>query len=196
MHVDFQNAFIRLAADAEFRGRFGKDATSTLQAYHLTSRERRALAGIPSEQLDRYAGALLAKRGREFAKVLPYTLEVCPNLVHRYRRWLATHPSPRAATVLAPGLAEALRALEPLGREVMSDPGEASYAADVFAFEALAQASRVDGEPRSWMCRFRADVLLRTLRTGVLPVDPEPAATRYVFTRDGVEFHPIPRGQS
>jgi len=191
MLSNFQNAFVRIAADQRFRDRFLIDPTRALAAYDLSARERLALCGISGSALSRYADALLSKRMRALAKAVPFTLRVCPSLPQRYRRWLAVNPAPRRVTVLPPGLAEALRSVEVLRAQIDRDAAEATYAGGVFAFEVFANASRLDARERETCSRHRLDVIFDTLRKGLLPMDPDVVPTRFIFGRDGVAWHSV-----
>lgn len=186
----FETAFVRLAADAALRARFEASPADALAAFDLTERERRALLGLDRRALARFAGSLLAKRVHELERALPLTLRVAPSVARRYRRWLETHPAPPTDGVLDPGVAEALRALAPLGAALRGDEGEAAYAADVLGFEVLARASAADGQVRRWRAAYRADRLVAELRQGVLPLDPEPAPTLFRFAADGARHRP------
>lgn len=191
MLSDFQNAFVRIAADQRFRDRFLVDPARALAAYDLSPKERQALCGVSRSALSRYADALLSKRVRALTKTVPFTLRVCPSLIQRYRRWLAVNPAPRRMTVLPPGLAEALRSVDALRAEIEHDQAEVGYAGDVFAFEVFTNASRLDARKRETCSRYRLDVIVDTLRQGLLPMDPDVAPTRFIFGRDGVAWRSV-----
>lgn len=188
----FQNAFVRIAADARFRERFLDDPERALAGFELSARERRALCGVSGSALSRFAESLLTKRVRQLATAVPLTLRVCPSLPQRYRRWLAVNPAPRGLTVLPPGLAEALRAVAALRKEIDDDAAEAGYAGDLLTFEVCGSSSRLDACERDMHSRYRIDVMVDPLRKGLLPMDPDVAPTRYVFRRDGVAWHSLP----
>lgn len=189
---NFQNAFVRIAVDRSLREAFLADPEDSLAPFELPERALRALADIPHDAFSRYAESLLTKRAREFRSAIPLSLSVAPSLVDRYRRWLAEHPAPKQMDVLPPGLREALRAAGPLARELREDPGEAAYAADVMALEVISAASRIDREQRILKARFRADLLLRSIRRGRLPVDPAPYECEFRVLGQTVDVRPTP----
>lgn len=183
----FQDAFVALAADARLRRRFAADRDAALADFALSARERAALVALPVDELERYARALVAKRWGEVARALPLTLRVAPSVGDHCRRWLADHPAPARDSVLPPGVAEAMRALGAL-RARLGDDREASYAADLLAFETLRAAARADGEPRTMRSRFAIHALADQVARKLLPIDPELAPTEVRFERDGVRW--------
>jgi hypothetical protein len=178
--VGFQDAFVALAADARLR----RDREAALAGSALDDRERAALRAVPDDQLERYAQSLVAKRWGELARVLPLTLRVAPGLAERYRAWALEHPATAHDTVLAPGVAEALRA--PLSR--LLDERDPPYAPDLATFEALRAASRGDGEARSLRSRFAIHAIAEDIARGLLPIDPDPEPTELRFERDRVRW--------
>lgn len=90
--------------------------------------------------------------------------------------------------MLDPGLEEAQRALPRLRRELAQDPGEAAYAAELLVFEVLARCSRRDGRPRFLRARHAVHEIAAALQRGVVPMDPDPAPTRFRFERAGVRW--------
>lgn len=186
MGAERQRAFVHLCLDARVRAELA--GTGRLTGFALTHDERAMLAAIPRAALDRYADSLVAKRWSEVSRAVPLTLRVSPGLGRRYRRWLATSPSPAVDSVLDPGLEEASRALPQLHRELARDPGEAVYAADLLVFEVLARCSRRDGRPRMARARHAVHEIAAALQRGVVPMDPDPAPTRLRFERAGVRW--------
>src|SRR5438445_625149 len=184
----FQEALVRLAADAGLRARFSSNATDALAGFALEPREREALLAISARDLERYARSLLFKRWSDVAHVFPLSTKISPSLGKRYRAWLAKDPAIASDTVLSPGAAEALRALPALRRALAEDRGEAIYAPEVLAYEALSHASRIDREPRFLTSRFAVHELVAELRRGVIPIDPEPSPTELRFDGDGVRW--------
>jgi hypothetical protein len=185
---DFQNALVALAADERLRARFGTDGIAALRGFSLGERERAALSGIPFEALDRYARSLVSKRWDEVARVVPLARKIAPSLERRYRAWVAVSPAHALETVLAPGPAEALRALSALRTALANDEGEAPYAGDVLAYEVLAACARGDGQVRVLVSRFALGDIVQDLRRGLLPVDPEPIRHELRFTREEVRW--------
>lgn len=183
-----QQALVRLCLDARVRARFL--ATGEIDGIALTAAERAELAALPQGALDRFAGSLMAKRWGEVSRVVPLTLRVSPRLGQRYQLWLATSPSPARDTVLEPGCAEALRALPDLRDALARDPGEAAYAPDLLVFEVLARCSRCDRQPRHARARYAVHEIADALARGVIPMDPEPAPTRFRFEAAGVRWWP------
>jgi hypothetical protein len=144
----FEDAFVQLAADARLRRELARDPDGALAAFALDARERAVLRAIPHAELERFARTLVAKRWGDVARVVPLTLRIAPDLGARYRAWALEHPARASDGVLAPGVAEALRALGPLCEQLPA------VAADLLAFEVLRAASRGDGEPRRLRSRF------------------------------------------
>jgi hypothetical protein len=191
MLAAFQEAFVSLAADACLRRRFAAEPEAALQAFELAEPERAALRAIGLERLERFARALVSKRWGELARIVPLTLRVSPSLPRRYRAWALEQPALAVDGVLSPGVAEGLRALPALHASLVSDEREASYAADLLAFELLAAASRGDAEPRGLNSRFALAAIAADVRRGLLPVDPEPRATELRFERERVHWRCI-----
>jgi hypothetical protein len=181
-----QEALVRLCLDARARARFL--ATGEIDGIESAAAERAALAAISPAALDRFARSLVAKRWGEVSRVVPLTLRISPRLGQRYRQWLAKSPSPAQDTVLDPGCAEALRALPHLCDALAADVGEASYAPDLLVFEVLARCSRGDRQPRFARARFAVHELADALARGVVPMDPDPAPTRFRFEAAGVRW--------
>ncbi len=135
--------------------------------FELEGAEAGAFAGIGQAALERYAGSLVAKRRAEFERVVPLTLRLCPDLGERYARWLERHPASPSDHALAPGEAEALRALTPLWCELESDERLVPYAADVLAFEVLRACARRDGELREHRSRYALSLIVPELERGI-----------------------------
>lgn len=188
MLAGFQEAFVSLVADARLRRHFAADPEATLLPFALAAAEQAALRAIPFERLERFARGLVSKRWGELARLVPLTLKVSPSLPRRHRAWALEQPALARDTVLSPGAAEGLRALSALHAGLVSDAREACYAADLFAFEVLGAASREDGELRGLKSRFTLVAIAEDVWRGLLPVDPEPAATELCFERAQVRW--------
>ena len=149
----------------------------------LTSRERDALAAIDTTKLDRYRRSLVEKRAREFCKVVPLSLRVAPRVRAIYCAFLEDTPATRSDFVLAPGVAEGLRALPALRAQLANE----QYVPDLLAFEVCAAASRLDGRYRRLSSRWPIEIIAREVKSGVIPVDPEQAPCEFQFAADGVK---------
>jgi hypothetical protein len=190
MRQPFQNVYIRLCADANLRAAWRADPAGALAPWGLTAREQAALEALDAEALERFAGSLLSKREDELRPHVRLTASVCPDITARYRRWLSDHPSPIHDGLHPPGLAEALRALAPLRASLRTDPSLAPYAADVFAFEVQAAASRLDQQPRSMRAPYHLPEVMADLRQGVLPIDPPDGRVEIQFLSSGPRWRP------
>jgi len=181
--ADLEEALCALCTDAGLRRRLQKDGGPALAAFALTPDERAALLSIPAAALDRYAGSLLGKRSDELAAALPLSVKVVPSLPSRYRRLLARAPARFEESVLGPGLREGLRLLPVLRAELDADEGEAPWAGDLLAVEALRAASRADRQERFTHVRHDLRPVLVDLRRGLIPT--EVAAARLAVLCDG-----------
>ena len=162
----------------------------------VTTDDRQAipevLAALSEPDLRRYARGLRQKRWAEVAATVPLAARVLPELHARYDAWLRAHPPAARDSLLAPGAAEALRALPALADALPGDPGQAPYAAELLAFEVLAACSRADGTPRTLRTRVAIHDVVAELRRGLIPVDPEPDAHEYRFERGGPRHRRLP----
>jgi hypothetical protein len=181
MLAGFQDAFVALAADARLRRRFAAAPEAVLGEFELDAAERAALGAIPPSHLERFARSLVAKRWGELARVVRLTLRVAPSVGRRYHAWALEHPAPVVDQVLAPGVAEALRALPSLHQALARDEGEAAYAADLLGFEVRRAASRGDGAAREMTSHFPIHQIAADVARGLLPTDPRPAPTALRF---------------
>ncbi len=188
MIEDFQNAFVRMIVDSAFRTAFFANPDEVLQGLALTAKERKALLGIPAVSLERYAISLLLKRAEEFSRAVPLTIRISCGLAKRYKRWLNDHPSPRNNSVLTPGLSEALRALPFLAGELARDPSEAPYSADLYVFEVMRRSSFEDRQVRHMKSRYRTDLLVREIRKGWIPMDPDEFPVLFRFDESGAKW--------
>jgi len=188
MIEDFQNAFVRILADSAFRTAFFANPDEVLQGFALTGKECKALLGIPAVSLERYAASLLVKRAEEFSRAVPLTIRISPGLATRYKHWLKDHPSPRNNSVLAPGLSEALRVLPFLAAELARDPSEAPYSADLYMFEVMRRSSFQDCQVRHMKSRYRTDLLVREIRKGWIPMDPDEFPVLFRFDESGAKW--------
>jgi hypothetical protein len=102
-----------------------------------------------------------------------------------YGAWAARHPASAADGVLAPGAAEALRALDALRRE-LSRPRHPEYAADLLAFEVFAACSRADRLERLLSSRWHLADIAKDIAQGLLPMDPPERPTQFRFDAKGV----------
>jgi hypothetical protein len=186
--ASFQDAIVRLVTDERLRTRWTEDPAGVMALFRLTVREETALRSIPRASLSRYASSLVAKRAHELIKAAPLTRRVCPSIEQRYARWLVRHPAPAAFTVLPPGVAEAMRALAALVPMLAADDGEACYAADLFTWETLSAASRLDGQDRLHHSIYAVHELIPDLHRGLLPIDPYPTRITYRFGAHGVAW--------
>ncbi len=185
---ELQHALVALAAEADLRARFRTEGVKAFEArFSLDARSQKALLGIPFEKLERYGRSLIGKRWDDVAKVVPLTRTIVPTLEGRYRTWLASHPAPALDTVLAPGVAEAARALPVLHGALAADRILAVFAADLLAFEVLLACARGDGVPRSLRSRFRISEIAFDMRRGLIPIDPDLSPQKLIFRRSGVE---------
>jgi len=140
-----------------------------------------ALGALDAAAVLRYARGLRHKRWDDVRATVPLSTRISPTLGARYQAWLAAHPPAAQDTVLPPGAAEALRALPALTHDLADDPGEASWAADLLAFETLRACARADGQPRTLHTQVAVHQLVDELHAGLLPVDPPRDPHRYAF---------------
>jgi hypothetical protein len=181
-----QNALVALALDEARLRRFAAAPEEALAAFELDPPARALLLGIPLSDLRRFADGLRHKRWDDLREVVPLSAGVVSRLGERYRRWLAAHPPRAADDVLAPGVAEGLRALPALAAELRDDPGEAPWAADLLAFEVLGAAARGDGAVRGMRSAYAVHAIASELRAGLVPVDPPCLPHEYRFEAAGV----------
>ena len=188
-HRQQQSAWIALATDGPLRARFVEDPAAALAAWRPGADPLTALDPIA---LERYAQSLIAKRAHELRRAIPMALRLAPDLIGWYRAWLWDHPAPPGDVILAPGVAEGIRALPHLRDRLQAlidvDGPVAPYAPDVLAFELYRRASVEDGEIRTLRCRHRADEIIRAMRRGTPLFDPAAEAVRFRFTRGGVQW--------
>lgn len=192
MLAGLQDALASLATDARVRSRFFTSPEEALAPFHLSQKERDALLGIPRARLEAFAASLLAKRWHEASRVLPLTCKVSPRIGERYRAWVASDPASAHDTILTPGADEALRALPAMRTALARDAAEACYAADLFAFEVLREASRQDGEARFLTSRYAIHDIAQDVRRGLLPVDPDPSPVQLRFDKNGTRWRAAP----
>jgi hypothetical protein len=185
---EFQNVFLRMVLDGDFRQQFFTSPEHTLAAFALNAVERQALQAISPRSLEQFATSLMHKRWRAVQQVMPLSLRVCPAIEQRYLQWLAAHPAPASHTALDAGQAEALRVLPHLHAGLVADEAEASYAADLLAFEVLSACSRQDGQARFLRSPFAIHLVSRDVARGLLPIDPEPLPSLYRFDRRGMQW--------
>jgi hypothetical protein len=186
---DFQNAFVRLVADARVRRTFYRDPHRVLDQFRLGTAERAALFALPHAALERYAQSLAAKRWGQVARVVPLTLRVSPRLGSHYRAWALEHPATATESHLPPGVEEGLRAHDHL-RQVLSDEREASYAPDLCSFEILRAATRGDGAARTFVSGFDVVEIAREVERGLLPIEPERRDLEVLLERARVRWRP------
>lgn len=177
----FHVVFVRLVTLDTERRLFSADPKGYANQ-HLTGRAALALAAVDPAGLERFARSLTSKRWSALARVVPLTARVVPDLGLLYRRWLGEHPSPGDRPGLSPGESEALRALAPLRRALLSDEGQAPWAADLLAFEAFRACSRRDGRVRTLKSVWPLDTIAQALQSGEIPLDPEPGTFAWQFT--------------
>jgi hypothetical protein len=173
---DLHEALTMLVSDERARGQFLQDPERWAAERGLSAQERQALAALDGASLERYAESLLDKRTSELLSAIPCTSRLFPPLAGLYRRWLARHPSPPHDERLSPGLAEALRALPALVRQV-----EPEWLAEMLVYEVLWRCSRRDGRPRWLQARWPQHRLLQEVSQGEIPLDPDEEPRRYVF---------------
>jgi hypothetical protein len=180
-----QDVLVAIVTDARVLAAFVRDREAALSVFELDADERATLAALEPSAVERAARALLSKRESSFVAALPLTRRVVPSIGRRYRAWLATHAPVHGDHVLSPGQAEALRALDVLTRSLAADEAEAPYAADLLRYEVFCSCSLTDGVERRAVLGHAAEDIARALERGLVPVDPEPAVTVYVFGRGG-----------
>ncbi len=185
MNASFQRLYVALLTDAGVRERFADAPEALGVEYGVDARGTAALRSIDPAQLDRFARSLVHKRFRGLAEVAPLTLRVWPRMKAEHRRWATRSPDPGDLDPrLPPGCVEGLRALPILRAAMAKDELSPSYGADLLAYEVLSCSSRRDLAPRELTARYRVDLLGAELRRGIVPMDPEPAPTRYLFEGD------------
>lgn len=187
--VGLQEALASLVTDRALRRRYATEPEAALRMFELSDRERAALCAIPLAALERYAESLEQKRWTEVARVIPRTQKIAPSVARHYRRWLGANPALATDTVLSPGAFEALRALSAVCAE-LSNEGEADYAADLFAYEVLAAASRGDGKIRALRSRFALHEIVSALDQDTIPIDPDQTPYDYRFERSQIRRKP------
>ncbi|MFN3202676.1 MAG: hypothetical protein ACE366_30065 [Bradymonadia bacterium] len=179
-YIQFQAAWVELATDGPLRRRFRTHPREALAPWMPGAAP---LVELPFVDLERYAQSLVAKRALELSRAIPLTLKLAPDLVEVYRRWLDEHPAPPGDLIQSPGIAEGIRALAHLKdhlRAIIAVDGPvAPYAPDVLVYELYVAASIEDGATRTFTCDHRADLLVTALRSGELPVDPQPVRTAF-----------------
>jgi hypothetical protein len=93
-------------------------------------------------------------------------------------------------TVLSPGAAEAMRALEAL-RGALASERYAQYAADLLVFEVFRACSRADGVERGFCSRWSIAELAEDVARGLLAVDPQEQRTQFRFDRAGARWRAL-----
>jgi hypothetical protein len=186
MDAAFQTAFVRLVTLDAARQAFADDPVAA--AAHLPEPARSALRDLDPLAVSRYAESLKAKRWRSLSAVIPLTRRICPSIGTHYRAWLGAHPSPGDRMGLSPGESEGLRCLPALRQALRGDEGTVDWAPDLLAFEVLGACSRRDGTPRQMQSRVALHDCVQVLRSGGIPLDPEPDPHRYRFERRGVKW--------
>jgi hypothetical protein len=184
----FQNVLFRLLLDSQLREQFCVAPERVLAPFRLSADEDAALRALTPQTLERCARGLMHQRWSQVQQVMPLSRRLCPSLSHRYLQWLATHPASVEQTVLAPGAAEALRALPALHKSLAQDKAEAVYAADFLAFEVLQCCTRQDGQLRWLQSQFALHLLAQEMVHGIIPLDPERMPSRYRFDRRGTQW--------
>jgi hypothetical protein len=180
---DLQNALAALVTEGALARRYAASAGEALEGLPLDAGARALLAALAPADVGRYAESLAYKRWDEVREALPLTAAIVPDLGARYRAWLLEHPAPAEDRLLAPGPAEALRALPALAAAIGDDPGQAPWAAELLAFETLRACSRSDGETRHLAAGHAVHELAAELERGLVPLDPAPAPHQYRFER-------------
>jgi hypothetical protein len=71
--TETQRLLARLSTDASLRARFADDPSTVAAEFGLSTVEARALAALPLDQLDDFAGSLIRKRRGEVESLLPST---------------------------------------------------------------------------------------------------------------------------
>jgi hypothetical protein len=185
----FEEALVALATDPARRARLRSDGEAALDGLSLDAKERRALATIPVEALERYARSLVAKKWHEVSRTAPLTSRIVPDLARIYRSWAEDHPAAAEDTVLSPGSAEARRALSALRLELAA-PRHPDYAADLLAFEVLSACSRADKVERFLTSRWQLSDIAADIAKGLLPADPPEQPMLFRFDGTGVSWRP------
>jgi hypothetical protein len=185
----FEEALVALATDPARRARLRNEGEASFEGLALDATERRALAAIPVEALERYARSLVAKKWHEVSRTTPLTSRVVPDLARIYRSWAEGHPAVAEDIVLSPGSAEALRALSAL-RLKLSASRYPDYAADLLAFEVLSACSRADKVERFLTSRWQLSDIAADIAKSLLPADPPEQPTLFRFDGTGVRWRP------
>ena len=183
----FEEALVALATDPARRARLRREGEASLDGFALDATERRALAAIPVEALERYAQSLVAKKWHEVSRTASLTSRIVPDLARIYRSWAEGHPAVAEDTVLFPGSAEALRVLSAL-RLKLSAPRYPDYAADLLAFEVLSACSRADKAERFLTSNWQLSDIAADIAKGLLPADPPERPTLFRFDGTGVRW--------
>lgn len=140
---------------------------------------------------ERYRLSLLSKRAGEFRKACPLTSRLFPKVVKLYEGLVRAHPAPAVDSVLSPGVEEGLRALSALRDALSRNEALPEYLSDVLAYELLSRASREDGRERTLLSRFHLPSLARDLESGLVPLDPERGAFRFVLRHKAAPEPPL-----
>ncbi len=179
--------FARLCCDAPFRNAFLQAPDQTLLGLGLDRAEQEALSSIPASDLQRYAQGLLKKRWRELAQVTPLSSRMSPGLALFYQQWLSQNPSPVEDSILGPGQHEGLRVL-PFAHTNLSQPIEAPYAADLFAYEVFLSTSKTDRTNRYLASPYALHTLIEAIENHTTPLSLPASPHRYRFTHKGVQW--------
>src|SRR5262249_40496196 len=129
--------------------RFVEAPAEAVASLALPAEVQRALAALAPAEGRRDAGGLCAKRWGEGRGGGPLLGSGVPGVGGRDKRWVRAHPAQARDTVLAPGAAEALRALPDLAAEIEDDPGEPAWAAELLAFEVLSAGAAESASRRN-----------------------------------------------
>ncbi len=73
--AESQRLLARLSTDAPLRVRFAADPAAVLAEFGLSAEEAATFAALPLDQLDDFAGSLIAKRRGEVESLLPLTFK-------------------------------------------------------------------------------------------------------------------------
>ncbi len=140
--AESQRLLARLYTDAALRARFAGDPGSVAAEFGLSLEETQALALLPLDQLDDFAGSLIRKRRGEVESLLPMTVRAlgAPRFAGLFRRHARNH----VPSGIKKHRDDAVTFAEFLAREVVDPP----WLADLARFEA---ASLLAHDPsRRW----------------------------------------------